>query len=333
MNILITGATGFIGSHLTKELYGQGYDCRCLVRNINKARRIFKDYEDIEFVVGDVTKPETLKKITDNIEIIFHLAALRGHDLPSKTGFIKFRKTNVEGVKNILKECKKAVKLKKIILLSSTATYGIYKGRNRIDEKTECNPYTPYQVSKYEGELLALKFYKSFNLPIVILKSSMVYGPGFKGDFLKMAKIAKKGLYPKLGTKKNNAPALYISDLISATILSMKKGKIGNIYLIASDKSYSQDEICDIFESFFKKHILRVYLPVFIAKIIIYAQEKLLNIFRVKPIVTTRNISSITHDRILNISKAKNELGFYPKVQLEKGLMTTLKWFKKEKVL
>ena len=332
MNILITGATGFIGSHLTKELCKQGYHCRCLVRNIEKAKEIFKDYEDIEFVVGDVTKPETLKNVANNIDVVFHLAALMGHDLPSKTGFNKFRSINVDGVQNILEECKKTGSSKKIILFSSTATYGVLK-ENNIDEETECNPYTPYQVSKYEGEQLALHYYKSFNLPIIILKPSMIYGPGFKGDFLTMAKIAKKGFYPKFGSGKNFAPALYVSDLISAAILSISYGKVGNIYLIVSDKSYSQDEICDIFKNFFKKHIFRIFIPVFVAKILVYIQEKILNILRLKPIVTARNISSITHDRIFDISKAKKDLAFNPKVQLEKGLPITLEWFKKEKLL
>ena len=78
MNILITGATGFIGSHLTKELSNQGYQCRCLVRNKDKAKEIFKDYKDIEFVVGDITKAETLIGIEKVIDIVFHLAA-HGH--------------------------------------------------------------------------------------------------------------------------------------------------------------------------------------------------------------------------------------------------------------
>lgn len=332
MNILITGATGFIGRHLTKELLKQGYHCRCLVRNIEKAREVFKDCQDIEFVVGDVLKPETLNNVANNIDIVFHLAALMGHDLPSKVGFNKFRSINVDGVQNILEECKKIRSLKKIILFSSTATYGVLK-ENYIDEETACNPYTPYQVSKYEGEQLSLNYYQSFNLPIIILKPSMIYGPGFKGDFLTMARIAKKGFYPKFGNGKNFAPALYISDLISAAILSINYGKAGNTYLITSNKSYSQNEICDIFKRFFKKRIFRIFIPVFVAKLLACIQEKILNIFKLKPIVTARNISSITHDRIFDISKAKKDLTFNPKIQLEKGLPITLEWFKKEKLL
>lgn len=78
---MITGATGFIGSNLTKSLYKQGYKCRCIVRNIRKANKIFKNYNEIEFVIGDITRHETLVGIGKNFDIVFHLAAIKGYIL------------------------------------------------------------------------------------------------------------------------------------------------------------------------------------------------------------------------------------------------------------
>ncbi|MBU4444922.1 MAG: SDR family NAD(P)-dependent oxidoreductase, partial [Candidatus Marinimicrobia bacterium] len=124
MNILITGATGFIGSHLTKELCKQGYHCRCLVRNIDKAKEIFKDYKNIEFVIGDITKPETLKNIGNNIDVVFHLAA-HGHvAATSEEAFKKFYKINVKGAENLLNECLNK-NISKFFHFSSTAAVGL----------------------------------------------------------------------------------------------------------------------------------------------------------------------------------------------------------------
>lgn len=329
MKILLTGSTGFIGQYLTKALIAKGYNCRCLVRDIKKAKSIFKGFENnLELIIGDITDAKSLTGIVDSIDCVFHLAALMGHDSSSEDAFKKFHKVNVNGVENILRECEKNPQIKKIIHLSSTAAYGILKTHN-INEETECNPFTPYQVTKLEGEQLALS-YNSKGLPVTVLRPCMIYGPGFKGDFLTMTKVAKLGIYPKFGLGQNLAPSLFILDLIAALILSVDKSKAGEIYLIGPAESSSQADVLGIIKNFLKKRVFYLYCPVFLAKILVSIQEVLLGALKKKPIITKRNIASITFDRILDISKAQNELGFSPKISLDKGLTKTLQWYKKE---
>ncbi|MFP4472725.1 MAG: NAD-dependent epimerase/dehydratase family protein [Candidatus Omnitrophota bacterium] len=325
MNILITGSTGFIGQNLVKRLLKLGHRCRCLVRDADKAKKMLGQQSNLDFHIGDITSPETLSGTTDNIDCVFHLAALMGHDLPSESAFKKFRAVNVEGTKNILNECCKNPSIQKIIHISSTAAYGILKD-HRINENTECNPYTPYQRSKHESDHAALSYIEQ-GLPITIIRPCMIYGPGFKGDFFTMTKVAKKGFYPKIGLGKNLAPSLYIDDLIDALILAVDHAKTGETYLIGPTRSFSQKEILNVIKKFLNKKIFYVYFPVFLIKFLAWLQEKLMKSINKKPVVTARNISSITHDRILDISKAKSELKYEPQIDLEEGLSKTLQWY------
>jgi nucleoside-diphosphate-sugar epimerase len=328
MNILITGATGFVGSYLTKTLIENGHHCRCLVRNEAKAKIRLPDSPKVEYWQGDVTDNNSLKGIAKDTDMIFHLAARMGHDRPSPEAFDKFRQVNVLGLQNILEECRDHPGIKKIFHLSSTASYGILRN-HIINEQTECHPYTPYQVSKHEADQQALAYFHK-GLPVVIIRPCMIYGPGFEGDFLTMAKVAGKGVYPRFGRGKNLAPSLYITDLIDALSLAMDHARTGEIYLIGPETSSSQQQIVSVMSGFFEKNIISMYLPVFLAKFMASCQEALFSLIGKKPMVTSRNIASITFDRILDISKAKTDLGYRPRVPLEQGLIQTLQWYRKE---
>ncbi|MDP8260071.1 MAG: NAD(P)-dependent oxidoreductase [Candidatus Gygaella obscura] len=329
MKALITGATGFIGTYLVKRLHGLGFDCRCLVRDLDKAKSIFYGFDNIEFIVGDIVDPESLNGITDGIDYVFHLASIKGHDLPSKESLERFRRVNVEGTRNILKQCLNNIDdIKKIFHFSSTATYGILRN-HLLSEETSCNPFTCYQVSKYEADLLVFS-YMNNGLPLVILRPCMIYGPGFTGDFLTMARVAKSRFYPKFGNGNNFFPAMYIDDLIDLVILAIDKASLKELYLVGPDKSNTQNEVANIMQTFFKKKLIRIYLPIFLARLLAFIEEKTFLSVGKNPIVTYRNISSITFDRFINFDKSNHIFKFHPKVSLKEGLLKTLSWYKKE---
>lgn len=331
MNILITGATGFIGSHLTKELCKQGYHCRCLVRNIEKAREIFKDYEAIEFVVGDATKPETLKGVGKSIEVVYHLAATGHVAAVSEESYKKCFKLNVQGTRNIVEACGRDG-VKRFIHFSSTAAMGLIK-LSVIDETVPCQPKTPYQKSKYESDLAAFETGKKFGMEVIVLCPCMVYGPGGKGEFLKFCRLIKKGIFPRIGLGKNLTPIVHVSDVVQAAVNALDKGQAGEVYLIASETSPRLADIFDAITEALQIRRIYFYVPLWVAYCITYFLEKISMISGKPPIVSRRNIISTITDRVFDIHKAKTELSYNPKVQLEKGLPITLEWFKKEKLL
>ena len=324
MNILVTGATGFMGSYLVPKLIENGYRVRLLVRDKAKAKKLFGD--TCEIFVGDIENENTIKGCCNNIDIVYHMAALMGHDSPSPEAFERFRKVNVNGVANIINEALEN-HVKKFIHISSTAALGLQQAVVYVDENTECKPYTPYQVSKREGEICVLDAVKNRGLPAVIIRPSMVYGPGFKGDFLTLAKVCKTGWFPQIGRGKNLSPALYITDLAEALIRFIDRGTFGEIYLLSSKDSYTLEETATIISKCLNRKVRFVYVPRWIAVEGAGVLELICKLLKKKPPVTKRNIKSVSSDRIVNISKMIEVTEFEPKVPLSVGLPKTIQYF------
>ena len=311
-----------MGERLVKALLKENHNIRILVRSREKATKF---ENKCEIHVGDITRKDSLSGCCNKIDVIYNLAALMGHDSPSPEAFKKFRKTNVEGLKNIVEEAKKS-DVKRFIHVSSTAAMGLLQDK-LVDENTECKPYTPYQVTKREGELYLLQEYRDNGFPVIILRPSMIYGPGFKGDFLTLAKVCKTGFFPKIGFDENLSPALYISDLIRLFPNCLEKGRLGEIYIISSETSYSLRKTAMIISKAMNKKIHFIFVPRFLAVLGAGMLEQMCHIVKKHPPVTKRNIQSTVTDRVFNVEKAKKELNFKQSVSLEQGLTKTVKYF------
>jgi|Deesub1362A_J573_1020465.scaffolds.fasta_scaffold07777_2 nucleoside-diphosphate-sugar epimerase len=324
MRALITGGTGFIGRHLVKRLREVGYLCRCLVRNRKKGDEL-KTW-GVEIIYGDVREKASLHGIAQDIDVVYHLAAIGHISAVSRAAYQKFREVNVEGTRNLAEECAQ-YKIKKFVHFSSTAAIGITEVP-LIDETTECKPVTPYQCSKWESELVVLSLWRNRRLPVVILRPSMVYGPGGKGEFLKLCRLMVRGLFPRVGRGMNLMPMVYVDDVVQAALLAGEKGVPGEVYLITSARSFSMDEIRQMVLKCLGIKRPYPYLPYPLAMLSAYAIEILYSLFGCTPIVTHYNIASIVRNRILSIEKAKRELGYEPRISLEEGVRRTLEWYK-----
>lgn len=325
MKILVTGASGYIGQRLSDHLFSQGYDLRLLVRN--KSRLPQKLRDNCEVWVADATVPSTLDGCCQDIDIVFNLIALRGHDLPSEAAFAKFRKVNVEGLRNLVSEAKKS-NIKRFIHLSGTAAMGMPEGT--VNEETPCAPSTPFQVTKYEGEQLLLEEYRQNGFPVLILRPCMLYGPGLKGDFLTLSKLCKTGFFPKIGHGENLSPALHIMDLIYAFPKCIENGHPGEIYLLASERSYSLREVSQIIGKVLGKKIRYVYVPKGMMLFGAGVLEKTFHVIGRNSPVTERNIRSIVTDRVIDIHKACRDLQFQQTVPFETGLAETVRFYMQE---
>ncbi len=322
MKILVTGATGFMGIRLVEALIKENHEVFALVRNIEKAKDVL--HCACNLMEGDVTDKTSIEGMCDGIDVVYHLAALMGHDLPSESAFNKFRKVNVEGLKNVVFEAERAG-VKRFIHVSSTAAFGLIS-EEVVDENTECKPYTPYQVTKYEGEKFVFgEIAKGF--PAMIIRPTMVYGPGFKGDFVTMGKACKTGFFPKIGKKENLFPALYIDDLIKVFVLLVDKAKTGELYLISSSRSYSLDETANILGKSMNKRVRLIYVPRGLAVFGAGVLEKAFLLIKKKPPVTQRNILSATTNRTVKIDKLCSQIGYVPETSLEVGLPRAVKYF------
>ncbi len=325
MNVLITGATGFIGSHLVKALVDEGHHCRCLVRKTSNINYLI-NLNSVELFYGDITNRDSLKAIGEGIDIVYHLAAAGHVSAISNKAYQQFRKINVEGTRNVIEACLN-YSIKKFVHFSSTAAMGLIK-RSIVDENTPCQPKTPYQKSKRDSELIALDYWKRFNFPVVVLRPCMVYGPSGKGEFLKICKLIKKGWFPKIGRGKNLTPIVYVEDVVQAAISVGKISKCGEVYLIASENSYELDYIRNLILKKLEVNKPYPYIPISFAKLGALGIEVFARIFNFVPIVTYKNIDSTVTDRVFSILKAREQLEYRPKFGLEQGIGKTIKWLK-----
>ena len=326
MKYLVTGATGFMGPHLVRRLLTDGHVCRCLVRDPGKAGPLVGP--GVEIVQGDVTQPETLRGIGNGMDCLLHLATL-GHANHFKVKPEMFRQVNMEGTRNIMQEALKSV-IPRIVHCSSVAAVGIARDVPTT-EQSPCNPHHAYGRSKLEAEQLVKRMVQDQGLPATIIRFSMVYGPGDWRDMLKLTRMAKKGLWPKIGSRPKLTPLVHVDDAIQGLLLAAEKGRPGEIYFITNDQSEPFDRLRLIIQDALGVRRLPLYVPEWLALMLACLAEKTWSFLGKVPPVTRKNIESTLADRVFSIEKAKKELGFRPAVPVEQGLRETVKWYQEKK--
>ncbi len=323
MKYLITGATGFIGPHLIKRLLNEGHSCRCLVRDSSKVQNL-KEL-DVELVKGDITRAETLRGIADGMDRVLHLATL-GHMSNFTVTEPMFEAINVQGALNIMAEALRS-RVPRVVHCSTVAAMGICPD-NPATEESRCTPHHPYGRSKLKAEQEILKLVKEENLPAVIVRFSMVYGPGDGRDILKLTRLAKKGLFPKVGNRPKLTPLVHVDDAIQGLLLAAEKGATGQIYLLTNRESMPFDNIRRILQRALAIRRLPLYVPESAAVLLASLSERIFTLIGKTPPVSRKNIESTLADRVFSIEKAAKELGFRPLVDPEKGLRETVEWYR-----
>jgi len=322
---LITGATGFIGPHLVKNLVKAGHACRCLVREgseIDVLQRL-----GAELVVGDITRAASLEGIAAGMDRVLHLATL-GHMSNFAVTDSMFEAINVQGAINVMQEALKSG-VQRVVHCSTVAAMGICADVPAT-ETSPCNPHHPYGRSKLKAEQKILSLIEDQNLPAVIVRFSMVYGPGDPRDILKLARLTQKGIFPKVGSKPKLTPLIHVDDAVTGLLLAAEKGRIGEIYLLTNRNSIPFDDLRKIFQKSLGIKRLPLYVPEWAALALASLLEKTFLILGKVPPVSRKNIESTLADRVFSIEKAQRELGFDPKVDPEEGLEETVAWYKKQ---
>ncbi len=329
MKLFVTGGTGYIGENLIPKLIEQGHNITLLVRNIEKAKALFGD--KCNYWIGDITDSSSLRGCCKDTDIVFHMAALSGNQLPSEESFRLFRRINVEGTRNVLEESKKS-QVSRFIFVSSTAAMGIVK-KKPIDEKSICSPILPYQVSKYEAEEVVKKYIEE-GFPAIIIRPTKIYGIGeHEYSYLSLARLCKKGFVLKIGSSRNLASYLYISDFVKVLICLINKGVLGQTYIVSSDGSIEFLEAERIIANILKKKARVIYIPTCIMSFFAGLIEKASVLMGKNPVITKSNIKSIASDRVYDISKAKSEISFQPSISMKKGIELVVRWYTEEQLI
>jgi nucleoside-diphosphate-sugar epimerase len=320
---LIFGGTGFIGRHLVKSLATQGVYCRVVIHK--QAPGELSDLPLVEYITADISQPESLTGLAQDVDTVYNLCGTGHVTALSEQAYQKFYQVNVTGVKNLAESCAN-YPIERFIHFSSTAAVGPICSQ-AIDESVTPHPITPYQRSKYQGELILAQIHAATGLPAVILRPCMVYGPGGKGEFLKLCRLMGKGLFPRAGLGDNLTPIVYVDDVVSGAILAGKHGRPGEIYFVASERSPEMALLQQLVTK-----AMGVWRPYWYTPLwLLFAGAALLEAHarwrKRVPLVTPINIRSTINSRVFRIDKAQRELGYTPKMPLEEGIARTVRWY------
>jgi len=332
MNILITGANGFIGQALCKRMLADGYQVRVAVRSAAQMTALPSGV--VGAMIGDIGPETDRSDALDGIEGIVHLAA-RVHVMCESVAdpLAAFREVNVEGTKCLAIAAANAG-VKRFVYISSVKVNGERTGnkssgqwsgvRGQGGELKEVfsewdvpEPQDPYAVSKWEAEQGLMAIAKETGLEVVIIRPPLVYGPGVKANFLRLIKLVKRGIPLPFGCVKNRRSLIYIENLVDAILTCMTNpNAAGKTYLVSDGQDVSTPELIQMMAGASGRRALMLPVPVWMMRMagrIIGRSDEFERLF-----------GSLTVD----ISKIRRELNWYPPFTMEEGIRETVCWYK-----
>jgi nucleoside-diphosphate-sugar epimerase len=316
MKALVTGATGFIGSHLVEELIKKGYDVTCLVRKTSNLRWI--ETLDVTLFQGDCEDEKSLAHLPPDFEYIFHLAGLTKARKDED-----FFRVNVDGTENLLRAASAGGKrLKRFIHLSSLAAAGPSRNGNPLRETSEPRPVSSYGKSKLESEAAIMRYRD--RIPATILRPPAVYGPRDR-DFNVLFRMLKRGFYPHWG--KCYYSLLYVDDLVRGLLMAAEERDAeGGVYYLSDGRSYSSEDIVKEIAGVLGTRIVKMRIPRSLMPVIVGLAERL---GKGSSIINKDKLKELSYfNWTCDSSKAAKDLRFVPKVTIKEGMKWTADWYR-----
>ena len=331
--ILITGASGFIGSFIVEEALRQGLETWAAVRK--SSSKAFLQDERIHFIELNLSSEEALKEQLQGhaFDYVVHAAGvtkcLHKED---------FRRINTEGTMNLVRAIMELkMPIKRFVYISSLSIMGAIREQQpytEIQENDTAQPNTAYGKSKLEAEEWLSRLNKELGarneelLPYVILRPTGVYGPRER-DYFMMFKSIKAHTDFAVGYQQQDITFVYVTDVVQAVFLALEKGKTGRRYFLSDGAVYQSST----FSNLIRKELgnpwwIRITEPIWLLRIITFCGEYIGHM--------TGKVTALNNDKYnimrqrnwrCDITPAKEELGYEPKVQLEEGVKRSVKWY------
>ncbi len=320
--LLVTGATGFIGSALTKKLIKGGNDVRVLVRNRQKLSGLNGSISDV--VEGDITDSDAVDRATSGVENVFHIAgAFREPGLSDQ----QYTDVNVEGTRNVLRAAAKHG-VRRVVNCSTSGIHGSINGTPANEEhKLDLNEV--YERTKAEGEMEAIKFGRQHGVEVTSLRPTQVYGPG-DTRLLKLFKMVNSKVTLWFGPGTARYHLLYIDDLTNAFVLAADTETAKwESFLIGGPQHPSLNELMKAVACAMGNEQQRVLrLPVSPFMLMGSVCERVCIPLGISPPIYRRRMEFFVKDKAYDISKARKFLGYEPKVEMDAGLQRTVQWYR-----
>ncbi len=327
VKVVVTGAAGFLGSHVVDMLVERGDEVRAMVLPAEDASRL-RGLPGVEVVQGDLTDAESLKRAVQGVERVYNVAAKTG---PWGLEEV-YRAINVQGLANLIHASLEAG-VKRIVHTSSITVYG----HHLHGIVTEEHPYhaedNPYSRTKIAGEKLIANLVKDHHAPVVIVRPGWIYGPRDNASFGRFVALVESGKGFLIGSGKNIVPVVYVRDVAQGLIKAGEAGDevIGRAYTLADDRRVTQAEYLNtIADKLHVPHLSRHY-----PYMALYSAGRVAELLwtalgrrkAAPPPVTTYGITLLGGDQQFSIDRARRELGYEPAYDIQRGLEEGVRWY------
>lgn len=322
MRVLVTGASGFTGGHLAATLRAHGDEVRALVRPETPAA-VRAALADVEVVEGDLLDRASLERAVRGVEVVYNIAALfRPAGLPPAT----YRAVNAEAVATIV-EVAASAGVRRVVHCSTVGVHGDVE-HPPANEDAPLRPGDVYQETKLLGEQLGRDAARRTGMDLVIARPTGIFGPGDR-RLLKIFGSIARGRFLLLGSGRNFYHLTYIDDLCEGLRLcGTVPAAAGRTYILGSARATTLADLVAITARVAGRRPPRLRLPVWPVWLAGAACEALCAPFGLSPPLYRRRVDFFRKSRSFDISRARQELGFNPAVDLETGIRRTLEWYR-----
>ena len=305
---VITGATGLIGTVLCKTLEGQ--------KIVRALRKPVIDQRPDDQVVGNIDGDTDWSLALRDARCVIHLAALT-HVLDEAGGdsLAAYRQINVEGTRNLAEQSVKAG-VKRFVFLSSIKVNGETSGQCAFTEEDSPAPEDDYGKTKRDAEDLLREIERYSGMEVVILRPSLVYGPGVKGNFLRLLNLVKSGAPLPLASVHNHRSLTHVSNLVDAIVSCMDApAAAGQTFVVSDEGALSTPELCRKLAAGMNVPARLFPFPV----VLLELGARLLG--------QSGAASKLTGTLVVDASKLRNTLDWRPRIPLDQGLIETARWY------
>lgn len=322
MKTFVTGASGFLGSHLVDRLCERGDEVHVLLRKTSNPRWLLE--RNIHYHYGDVL--EDLKEGLEGADLVFHVAGLLKARNPQT-----YYEVNTRGTAHLLEACLKSCpSVKRIVLVTSLAAHGPNSGDQAAREEDECHPLTEYGKSKRDAEIVAERYQD--RLPITIVRPPAIYGPRDE-QILSFFRLVKRGFVFLPGRGPHFLNLAYVKDVVKGLLLvSESPQAVGETFFIGDERNYEWREVGDtVAKAVGCRSTVKIPVP----KALLYGVAGFAEIIswftgRVLPLNIDYSRNFLQSHWTLDIGKAKRILGFRPDFSFSRGVEETVQWYEEE---
>ncbi len=319
--VLVTGATGFTGQHLARTLAARGHRVRALVRDRERGRALTE--LGVELLQGDLRDRQALARAVDGVEIVYHVAALF-----RKAGVTRndYRTVNAE-TPRVLGELAAHAGVRRFVHTSTIGVHG-HIADPPASEEYRFSPGDPYQETKLDGELAIKEVGERTGMEVTVVRPAMIYGPGDR-RFLKLFRAVSRERFPMIGDGHVMTHLVHVADLVEGFLLcAQTPAAAGRTYIIGGPDPMPLSRLVRTIAQVAGVSPPRLKLPVWPFRAAGALCEAVCLPLHVEPPLYRRRVAFFTKSRHFDISRARNELGYTPRVGAADGVRSTLAWYR-----